>query len=135
MSWESTRAERERTKRLEHQLYEHRGEWAVCKTCPLRLVCYMKRELVEVRWCIKCDGWVLDNVKVVIRCAGFRVKSFDSHQKAAQRSDNGSCPNCNRLHDLFDTYKHIRRTISTTQGDPEYLAKKYPPLDFANEKS
>lgn len=122
-------------KRLEQQLYEGRGEWDVCKTCPLRLVCFMKRELRDIRWCVDCDGWILDNVGVVVRCAAFRLKSAAQHMKAARKQSDGGCPNCNRLDPLYDTYTRIHRTIVTTQGDPEYLAKKYPPLEFANKKT
>lgn len=123
---------RKQIRRLEVQLYENRGEWDVCQTCPLQLVCFMKRDPPS-RWCAKCDGWVIETVGVVVRCAAFRNKSYTDHKEGVAHI----CPNCNRFDVRYQTYERIERTIRSVQGDPEYLAKKYGHLylDFANKKT
>lgn len=114
---------REQLKRLEDQLYEGRGEWQVCYACPLQLLCFMKQPVHRVRWCMHCDGWVLDDPGLVVRCAGFRIKSYTQHQLAAKE---GHCPNCNRLDDRFGTYQVIDRKI---------MVSDIGRLDFANKNT
>lgn len=113
------------TIRLTIQLYEGRGEWAVCETCPLHLLCYMKRPLYDARWCAHCDGWVLDDNQLIVRCAGYHPTPT-SHEHAEGQQH---CANCNRLDDRFGTYETIERKIAVYQGDPAYLKQKHP--DFA----
>lgn len=96
-------------KMTREHLYARRGELPGCKRCGLRLTCFMKRLQRHIEYCPQCQGWIVEEIKAIVVCIGFK---WLDNKARTQRMQNGvvqACPNCNRLSPDYQGYRFIRK--------------------------
>lgn len=78
----------------------------VCIHCPLHLMCMLRLHVPINVWCYKCNGWVLQNQKLIVACSKLSVITYMTYKD--QLLGHNSCPNCMSGHPKYGTYTIIR---------------------------
>ena len=82
-----------------------RGELEVCKMCPLRLTCFMKKTYTNAQWCYHCNGWVINSSRLIVQCMLYKpVMSYNEYMLWHTLY----CPNCSSTSKTKGTYMIIK---------------------------